>query len=570
MIMKKTFKSILFVTLVTGLTGCSDILDKGPLDKFTENDIWESPELSQAFLYPTLNDAAGKLIYNDCWTDNDVIQDRSDDSNINKEAIDNYYDAGWNVYDQIRKCNLMIQKMSENTTFMENDRRYLIAQAKALRGIIYYTRARLFGKLMIVDRVIDPDEEMQFPRTATIKDTYDFILKDLQEAAVDLPVSLNNQQGMLTKGAVYALIAEVALHGAAYIESGQEEHYAVAKKASEDLFALGQYELDTDYEKMFNDFDYALNSKEIILAHWQHETNTTFSGTWMMDFVPNATNDKIKETAEPRLSDAFEGWPSSFPSSDLVDTYEVVDEDGTAKKWNETSYYQNYLSNGGYVSQAIYKNRDHRFYATIVQDSAKYFNSIVTMRWGGNLHWDCRADGNWGPTLTGYIWRKGVYTGRSVWYSDPTYYHRVILRLGRSYLNYAEVMLRMGDINTAIDYINKTRTVHGGLPGLPKGLSAQEAWTAYKNERRVELVHEGDRYWSLLRWGKTDGDGTIDELNKVHHAISISADGKNFEIMALPFHVTDNERIFTKRRYLFPVPEGERVNNPSLDQNEGW
>ena len=279
MIMKKTFKSILFVTLVTGLTGCSDILDKGPLDKFTENDIWESPELSQAFLYPTLNDAAGKLIYNDRWTDNDVIQDKPDDSNLNKEAIDNYYDAGWNVYDQVRKCNLMIQKMSENTTFMENDRKYLVAQAKALRGIIYYTRARLFGKLMIVDRVIDPDEEMQFSRTATIKDTYDFILKDLQEAAVDLPVSLNNQQGMLTKGAVYALIAEVALHGAAYIESGQEEYYAVAKKASEDLFALGQYELDTDYEKMFNDFDYALNSKEIILAHWQHETNTLNSAT---------------------------------------------------------------------------------------------------------------------------------------------------------------------------------------------------------------------------------------------------------------------------------------------------
>lgn len=192
------------------------------------------------------------------------------------------------------------------------------------------------------------------------------------------------------------------------------------------------------------------------------------------------------------------------------------------------------------------------------------------MRWGGNLHWDCRADGTWGPTLTGYIWRKGVYTGRTVWYSDPTYYHRVILRLGRSYLNYAEVMLRMGDIDTAIDYINKTRTVHGGLPELPKGLSAQEAWTAYKNERRVELVHEGDRYWSLLRWGKADGDGTIDELNKAHHAISISADGKNFEIIELPLHVTDNERVFTKRRYLFPVPEGERVNNPSLDQNEGW
>lgn len=570
MIMKKTVKKIMMMAFIAGLTGCSDILDKGPLDKFTENDVWASPELAQAFLYPTLNDAAGNLIYNDRWTDNDVIQDKPDDSNLNKEAIDNYYDAGWNIYGQIRKCNLMLQKMSENSIFMESDRNYLVAQAKALRGILYYTRARLFGKLMIVDRVIEPEEDMQFPRTATIKNTYDFILKDLQEAAVDLPVSLNNQQGMLTKGAVYALIAEVALQGAAYIESGADKYYSIAKKASEDLFSLGQYELDTDYEKMFNDFDYALSSKEIIFAHWQHETNTTFSGTWMMDFVPNATNDKIKETAMPRLEDAFEGWPTSFPSSDLVDAYEVVDEDGIAKKWNETSYYQNYLSNGGYVSQAIYKNRDNRFYATIVQDSSKYFNSVVTMRDGGNLHWNCRADGTWGPSITGYIWRKGVYTGRNIWHSEPTYYHRVILRLGRSYLNYAEVMLRMGDVSTAIDYINRTRTVHGGLPELSRSMSLQDAWSAYKNERRVELVHEGDRYWSLLRWGKANGDNTVPELNKVHHAISISADGRSFEIIPLPLKVTENERVFTKKRYLFPVPEGERVNNPALDQNEGW
>ena len=97
-----------------------------------------------------------------------------------------------------------------------------------------------------------------------------------------------------------------------------------------------------------------------------------------------------------------------------------------------------------------------------------------------------------------------------------------------------------------------------------------EAWEAYKRERRVELVHEGDRYWSLLRWGKADGKETISELNKTHHSISISEDGKTFKIIPLPYQTVFNERVFTKKRYLFPVPEGERVNNPSLDQNEGW
>ncbi len=566
-----TIKTISLALLI-GSTACSDILDKGPLDKFSEKDVWESVELAQNFLYPSQNYATGLLIWNDKWTDNDVIQDDGGASNVNKEQIDRYYDAGWNVYENIRKCNLMLQKMEENTSFLEQDKKYLIAQAKMQRAMIYFSRARLFGKLMIVDRVIDPEENMEFPRTETIKDTYDFILKDLQEAVVDLPVSVTSSEiGSLTQGAAYALMAEVALHGAAYIEMGQEEYYNIAKEASEALFALGQYELDADYEKMFNEFDYALGSKEIILAQFRHENNTNFASTWMQTLVPNVNNDKLKEFAKnPPLNDSFEGWIGMFPSVDLVSDYEVKDIDGTAKDWDQSSFYKNYLQNGGYVSKAIYQNRDNRFYATIVQDSSKFFNSLVTMRDKGNLHWNSKAGGDWGMALTGYVWRKGVYTARPLLNSDPTFYHYVILRLGRSYLNYAEVMLHQGNISTAIEYINKTRTVHGGMPELPMTLSSDEAWKAYKRERRIDLVHEGDRYWSLLRWGKAEGKDTVEELTKTHQSISISEDGKSFEIIALPYQTAFNERIFTKKRYLFPVPEGERINNPSLDQNEGW
>ena len=558
------------LSLIMGCSACSGILDKGPLDKFSEKDVWNSPELVQAFLYPTLNDATGKLIWDDMWTDNDVIQDNGNASNINKEQIDRYYDAGWNVYGHIRKCNLTIEKMKENTTFLEQDRKYLTAQAKMLRAMIYFSRARLFGKLMIVDHVLNKDENMELPRTNTVKATYDFILKDLQDAATDLPVSLSGQQGMLTQGAAYALIAETALHGAAYIESGQEEYYAMAKKASEDLFALGEYELDNNYGKLFNEFDYALNSKEIILAQWRHENNTSAQNTWMQYLVPNINNDKLKESAYPKLADNFEGWPSMFPSVDLVNEYEVKDIGGSTKDWDQSSFYKNYQENGGYVSKAIYQNRDDRFYATIVQDSSKYFNSIVTMREKGNMHWDSKAGSDWGTALSGYIYRKGVYTKKPLLNSDPTYYHQIVMRLGRSYLNYAEVMLRLKNVDTAIEYINKTRTTHGNMPAHPKGLSLDEAWKVYKRERRVELVHEGDRYWSLLRWNKADGKETIEELNKTHHSISISADGKTFKIIPLPYQTAFNERVFTKKRYLFPVPEGERVNNPSLDKNEGW
>lgn len=96
--------------------------------------------------------------------------------------------------------------------------------------------------------------------------------------------------------------------------------------------------------------------------------------------------------------------------------------------------------------------------------------------------------------------------------SEKTNYHYTLLRLGRSYLNYAEIKLRQGDKETAIDYINKTRVTHGGLPELQKSLSLEDTWKEYKRERRIELVSEGDRYWSVLRWGKADGLEVVPEL----------------------------------------------------------
>ena len=43
----------LFVIILFALVAfsCSDILDKGPLDKYSENDVWKSTDLTQAFIY---------------------------------------------------------------------------------------------------------------------------------------------------------------------------------------------------------------------------------------------------------------------------------------------------------------------------------------------------------------------------------------------------------------------------------------------------------------------------------------------------------------------------------------
>jgi len=287
------------------------------------------------------------------------------------------------------------------------------------------------------------------------------------------------------------------------------------------------------------------------------------------------SNDMLREGA-PRTAvedqGVWGGWPEKFPTVSLANEYLVVDDDGIAKKWDETSYYQNFVENGGSVDDAIYKNRDQRFYASFIYDSSKYHNSIIYIRdgLGGNGHWYSPKNeyAGWFVTKTGYYFRKGVYEIPNVDIQAQCY---IMLRLGRSYLNYAEALLRTNDVNGAIEIINKTRQIHGGLPEIPTGTPIDKVWELYKIERRCELFNENDRYWSLLRWAKAEGKTTIPELSHDPVAINIAEDGKSFEFIPLPANRSENSGlIFSERRFLLPVPEGERQPNPNLDQNPGW
>ena len=61
------------------------------------------------------------------------------------------------------------------------------------------------------------------------------------------------------------------------------------------------------------------------------------------------------------------------------------------------------------------------------------------------------------------------------------------------------------------------------------------------NEKYLELAHEGQRFWDLVRWGRADAE--------------LSADG------------------YTSKNDLFPIPSAEIDKNDALtiaDQNPGY
>ena len=562
---------LIMVLFASVFTGCEDVLDKEPLDVFSEDDIWNDKVLAEGFVYETYNSAwklyfrqwNGGIWKSDYWTDNfgdygaDAVADELFDAFTDPEGMFK------NNFQIIRKCNLIIENVTASEGIYEDEKFQLIGEGYFLRAYVNYMSAKLFGRFVIVDKVLTPEDELKLP-LGSIQACYDFILSDLDKAAQNLDET--SSKGRANKYAAYALKSEVALQAAAYVGQNKDQYYNAAKTAAENVIG-GPYSLDSDYDKLFNNYDYAFGSSEIILADFESEDNTQYNMTPMQWIIPNTSAQKQRPGTTPTLNESFEGWIGIYPSQDLVEKYLVVDEDGIAKRWNETSYYQNYLTNGGYVSDFMYKNRDKRFYASIAYDSTMYFNNLITTRVNGNAS-EKTIYGTWGITHSTYFLIKGVYQDKKSWHSDATPYCFPHFRLGRAYMNYAEALLRLGDTPDAIGAINETRTIHGQLPALETSLSEEEAWTAYKEERQVELVSEDDRYWSLLRWGKEEGGDIIEELNRPLRGLIISEDGKTVEEYELPF---DKDRRFTTKRYLFPIPEGERQANENLgEQNPGW
>ncbi|MBJ6369599.1 RagB/SusD family nutrient uptake outer membrane protein [Snuella sedimenti] len=555
----KTFKKNLFAWFVCALVvlsnfSCSDdALDKKPLDAFSEADIWADAQLAEGFILTLYNNALSRWIRQetDDWTDNIVPNDDNGGSrHVQQGNVNINEDYGWNRFGVIRAANLAIARISASNSIDENTRKKLVAEAKALRAMTYFWQARRFGGLIIVDKVLTPDDDLELPRSSE-RETYNFIIQDLEEAVLDLPVDVTTgREGRLNKGAAYAFLTMVAL---------QIGDYDKVISAANEVETLG-YSLDPVYKNMFNSYAGTKSSPENILVYSRGEDFNNYINTRMFRNLVNVSNGrKLHATAVPQFNDddLFEAWPLRWPSQELVDAYLV--KDGTERKG---------LDNQGMPSKDFYANRDDRFEQSIVRDSAQYRNSIFTFRRGGNSHWTSNPQGSWGMSKTGYMFRKWMYEEDFIFWNLPVNWAEPILRLGEVYLNKAEAYARKSDLPNAVKYLNMTRETHGGLPPLSSGVSETEFWKYYDIERRVELVMEDDYYWSLIRWARAENRTTIPQLSGKLHGLDMELDGL-INVIESPWSVELN---FKPQRLLFPVPDSQIRTNSKLAgaQNPGW
>lgn len=620
----------LFVCLL-GLNACKKVLETEPYDRISEDVVWSSKSNAETFVFSTYDAITNSFASGpgvDARTSNILGQDgiAGDAYPVFSETLTNNSDYGFNNWANVRRCNLIMKKVQESAGIADADKKTMIAEAKFLRALSYYSIARSTGRIVWIDRVLTPDDELKLPSTANPAESYKLIIKDLEDAVADLPTI--KVAGRTNKYVAASFLTEICLQAIAY----QNYPNAANVSASDPLLQKvidnanlvinnGGYSLEADYGGMFNETKNV--SPEIILAIYKKAINTTVQDTPMQFMVGNLKPDKlVPMEGYPAylIPDLFNCWPGNFPCENLTDEYLVKDDADPTKAlpWHQTSQYKAAVDESASVTipyqkiglkdnvipklaeETIVKqgriksgstetvwsltnrNRDARWASSIVSDSTKFYgDNLVTAVKGNACRWISVNGGIWGASLSNMYWRKGVYTNvtPTLLNVSKTDYHYVCMRLGRVFLNMAEAYLLKGDLANAKIFLNKTREFHGKIPASMAS-SSSEVWKDYKRERRVELTEENDYYWSLLRWGRYGGDannniasgGTIPELTEPIRVMDITRDRKGFAIVTGPFANGYNDRKFNpNRRYLMPISQRFIDNNPKFGpQNFGW
>lgn len=621
--MKKLNIISLGVTLMLCCTSCNSILDKSPLDLRTEEDVWSDPSLAQIYLndlwYATVRRDAGNKF--ETWFSMysgplapglDVSSDNcysrwnrgatgiKNDASLTPASITDQMGA-FDSFIDIRRVNIAIDHLTEGCeNFNEDVKNDMLGQAYFAKGLIYITRAKTFGGYPIIEKTLTPEDDLSLSR-ASIKETFDYGINCLNKAAG--LINDNAPAGRPGKGAVYGLLSEANLLAAAYIKygiiNGVEEnidltsYYNAAIKAVEELDKLGIYSLEPsdNWVKQFNDFDYAAGSpSEILLASFTPPGLYDLNSSSPVDFgnyLPTMYADILKTDVVNNYGGIpysgytlTEFYQTITPNPKAIDeAFYITDEDGVARRWEESMKFRKYINvndgiyslnqtaiNAGYtdIAKLMYEDRDKRFYSTVAYDGCKYFGNAFDTREGGNMNPNSfkSSSSNQGA-VTGYLFVKMVPQTQAWTLKSLSGFHRTCLRLSRAYLNAGEAYLMKEDWSHAREYINKTRVTHGGLKAL-QSETGDELWKIYIDERNAELMLENDRYYTLMRWGIKNGAEIIDQLNFGQiKQFEISQNGQSYKYVDLKFEGSNNNFVFNRYRYLFPVPQNLLEENPN-------
>jgi starch-binding outer membrane protein, SusD/RagB family len=402
---------------------------------------------------------------------------------------DNDLDHMWkNWWQAINRCDQIIYNTAEPFNPIKKK---AIAEAKFLKAQYYFYLSRNFGGLPFWRKLPLPDE--QFERK-TQDSTFYFIEELLVQAIASGDMAERKSQtdpseGTATKGSAQGYLAKVYMYHGSFYENGYQGNTVDVAKAKE----IYQKAIDvmTDIE---NSGQYALlaNYQEIFLHATKHCVESLFEVNFSslsthnnFDRADGNTEDRLygPRSNSVKINGQYDfGWGFNQPTKDLVDAYKAQNDiirlnascvsSDSLERLHRIYWLSTVLDANGNLLAGIDTTKLRYKYAKIawVNERSKYWD---------NKHYINPA---YNPGNT------NILSG----------HNRVLIRLADIYLMLAEAYNRLGQDDKAKTYLNLVRARVNLAAVTSTGTAL---FDAIKLERRLELAHEGDRYFDLVRWG---------------------------------------------------------------------
>lgn len=581
--MKNKLFIIGIIAVIIGIYSCdNDVLDRKPLDKISDEEVWQSESLMQGYVID-LYDRFPSFAYEDYFEYSDEGTGSSGNSNaitqgnMSKSNVPN--DLEYWDYEYIRDCNIFLANVTE-APISDNVKTQLEGEVTTMRAVAYFEMAKRYGGVPLVSEVIDPFGEIaeELKKRNTEVEVYDFVDTELTRAVGLLE---NNESqtptARINKWAALAFQARANLWAASIAKYGQvqlngivgvpesraDEFFQKAATAANTVLTTGPYELYYGKE------DKAQNYQYIFLEEGNSEILFTkeFNGV-------EVRHDWDHWKAPARFASG-QGARCN-PTLDFILKYENVD--GSTTDYTQFFNENNLYSDGW----DLFKDKDPRLNATVlfqgsffVDDEIQTYEGIDTgntpdpsnivnnpsLSYEGvkQVGVDSRlVVGDDKTTNSGFLIRKWCDEPNLPVPASQSQVDWTILRLAEVYITKAEAEFQLGNTAEAVAALNATRE-RAGISLVDESTITIEK---IQTEWMAEFAFENKRFWDLRRWRIAD-----EVLNNQFNGLKIIWHYNSDQYYFLPLLAETFNRVFRQEHYYLPITNEMLNNNPLLEQN---
>ena len=499
--MKISMKKLTRISsLIIGLLcvmACDGFLDEEPFSAIGKDTFYRTNAdalAGVAGIYDGLQNTYGQSYFiwgefrGDNYTFTGVGSGEKEDLINNTIQPDNGGALSWNnLYEAISRANLAIEQIPKIPSFNAE----LLGEAHMARAFLYFDAVRVWGAVPVFTAFVEGlSSELARPATDGATILEEIVIPDMIRGEELIEQTTNRFR--FSKASVWAFQANVYMW---------LQQYDKAKTALDNIVALGEYELVTnreDWGRLFLNDPNRLNLPGV--GQFQEGPELIFS----IDFDINDNNRSAV------YADFFAGLPSYTRSPALNE------------KW------VGYFPTDSVSWMAKYPNEE---------DKPKGLDGAGDRLWGDWRFYDC--------------WEEPLVQDPEQWnrvskYTKINYNPRIddtdliVYRYAGILLMLAEAenKLNPSDFTKAISLVNQIRVARQ-LPQVNAAdySSADEVENLILDERQMELLAEGKRWWDLRRTRKA-----VEVLQPINGQ--------------------------TEASLVFPYFEGHLITNPMLKQNQ--